>query len=74
MVFRLKIIDFGAKFGQNYKHGSTNHPFRTIKMDHVFEASGAYPYQKFWEVTSPPAPGPGNTIVKCPLPGHKERD
>ena len=48
MIFRLKnnIIDFGAKFDNNYKYEPKNHPLWIIKMGHVSEASAAHPYQK----------------------------
>ena len=44
VIFRLKNIDFGAKFGKNYKSGLKNHYFRIIKMGHVSEASVAHPH------------------------------
>ena len=54
VVFRPKNIDFGAKFGKNYKHGSKNHPFRITNMGHVSEASAAHPYQKSEKLTATP--------------------
>ena len=51
VIFRLKNIDLGAKFGKNYKYGPKNHLFRIIKVGHVSEATAAHAYQKTKEVT-----------------------
>ena len=43
LIFRLKNIDLGVKFGKSYKYGPKNHHFRIINMDQVSEASAAHP-------------------------------
>ena len=56
---RLKIIDSGAKFGNNFIYGPKNYPFRIIKMGHVSEASAAHPYQKSGKLPPPHHPRAG---------------